>query len=243
MYWAMAISRPPPISSAVAVPEDSTASVQWSIEPRLKRGSTQRIRHTVWYGSLVSAARDRWLTEGLAVLEAEGAAGVRIDRLAARLGLSKGSFHHHFDGAGGFKRELLAHFERLSIGALDTAIHDAGTPEDARGILANLIELIRPGGGSVYRPRLDLAVRAWSTWDPDVRAVQARIDEARLSALQRVWRPHTKSDEEARVAALLPYLIAVGATVVVPTVEAEELRSVYQILLPLVPEGTVEAAD
>lgn len=190
----------------------------------------------------MSAARDRWLNEGLDVLEAEGASGVRIDRIAARLGLSKGSFHHHFDGADGFKRELLARFEWLTIKALDAAIDDAGAPGDARGILAHLTELIQ-AGGSLYRPQLDIAVRAWSSWDPDVRAVQTRIDEARLSALQQVWRPHTRDDREARAAALLPYLIAVGATVVVPPVDADELRRVYEMLLPLVPERPARPVD
>ncbi|MHA6668383.1 TetR/AcrR family transcriptional regulator [Homoserinimonas sp. A447] len=183
----------------------------------------------------MSDARDRWLDEGLTVLEADGAAGVRIDRIAARLGLSKGSFHHHFQGADGFKRDLLAHFERLTIETLESAISEAGDPGDARGILSHLTELVRPSSG-FYRPRLEVAVRAWATWDAEVGAVQARIDAARLGALQRVWRPHVDSDDAARAAALLPYLIGVGATVIVPPVEAQELQDVYRILLPLVPE-------
>ena len=55
------------------------------------------------------------------MLAAEGAAGVRIDRIAARLGLSKGSFHHHFAGADGYKRDLLAHYEALSVDAVESA--------------------------------------------------------------------------------------------------------------------------
>jgi AcrR family transcriptional regulator len=183
-------------------------------------------------------ARDRWLNEGLDVLESEGAAGIRIDRIAARLGLSKGSFHHHFDGADGFKRDLLAHFEQHAIATLETAIGDGGAPGDARAILSHLTDLLHPGSG-FYRPKLEVAVRAWATWDAEVGAVQARIDAARLAALQRVWRPHVDSDEAARAAALLPYLIAVGASVV-PAVEAEALQDVYRILLPLVPDTSVE---
>lgn len=184
----------------------------------------------------MSKARDRWLNEGLDVLESDGAAGVRIDRIAARLGLSKGSFHHHFDGADGFKRDLLAHFEELTIATLEGAIHDAGAPGDARAILTHLTELVQPSSG-FYRPKLDVAVRAWATWDAEVGAVQARIDAARLEALQRVWRPHVDSDNAARVSALLPYLIGVGATVTVPPIGAQELQDVYRILLPLVPPG------
>lgn len=191
----------------------------------------------------MSDARDRWLDEGLRVLAEEGATGLRIDRIAARLGLSKGSFHHHFDGADGYKRDLLEHFERLSIQLLDRAIADAGHPRDARAVLGHLTALIEPHGVGLYRPELDVAVRAWSISDAAVRAVQERIDQARLAALQRVWRPHVATDEEARTAALLPYLVAVGATVVTPQVDSAELRKLFELLLPLIPEGASTAAE
>ncbi|MCK0173476.1 TetR/AcrR family transcriptional regulator [Mycolicibacterium sp. F2034L] len=181
--------------------------------------------------------RQRWLDAGLTALEEEGAAGVRIDRIAARLGLSKGSFHHHFDGADGYKRELLSHFEALSTGALEQAIDGVGPPGDARAVLSALTAAIGAGRPDLYRPKLEVAVRAWATSDPEVQAVQSRIDAARLAALQRVWRPHTDDDAQARTAALLPYLVALGASVLEPPVSAEELNRVYELLLPLVPNS------
>ena len=184
----------------------------------------------------MSEARDRWLDEGLRVLAEDGPGGLRIDRIAARLGLSKGSFHHHFNGAEGYKRDLLEHFERLSIDLLDRAITEADQAGDARAILGRLTELIEPRSTGLYRPELDVAVRAWSISDPAVRSVQARIDQTRLAALQRVWRPHVRTDAEARAAAMLPYLLAVGATVVTPPVGPEELRRLFELLLPLIPE-------
>lgn len=169
------------------------------------------------------------------MLATDGAAGVRIDRVAARLGLSKGSFHHHFPGAEGYKRDLLAYIERLSIEALDRAIAEVDAAEDARAVLGRLTELVGTRGEGLYQPELEVAVRAWSASDPEVRAAQARIDAARLAALQRIWRPRVATDAEARTAALLPYLVAVGATAVMPPVEAEELEAVFALLLPLVP--------
>ena len=35
---------------------------------------------------------------------------------------------------------------------------------------------------------------------------------------------------------MLPYLLAVGATVVTPPVGPEELRRLFELLLPLIPE-------
>ena len=175
------------------------------------------------------------MDEGLRVLAAEGAPGVRIDRIAARLGLSKGSFHHHFAGADGYKRDLLAHYEALSVDALESAIAGVGDDASTRDVLGALTAMIRVDDAGLYRPELDVAVRAWSTTDPDVRAVQQRIDTTRIDALARVWSRTVPDAAEARRAALLPYLLAVGAAVVVPPVEVDDLRRLYELLLPLVP--------
>jgi len=176
------------------------------------------------------------LDEGLRVLAAEGAPGVRIDRIAARLGLSKGSFHHHFAGADGYKRDLLAHYESLSVDALESAIAGVGDDASTRDVLGALTAMIRVDDAGLYRPELDVAVRAWSTTDPDVRAVQQRIDTTRIDALARVWSRAAPDAAEARRSALLPYLVAVGAAVVVPPVGVDDLRRLYELLLPLVPE-------
>ena len=175
------------------------------------------------------------MDEGLRVLAAEGAPGVRIDRIAARLGLSKGSFHHHFAGADGYKRDLLAHYEALSVDALKSAIAGVGDDASTRDVLGALTAMIRVDDAGLYRPELDVAVRAWSTTDPDVRAVQQRIDTTRIDALARVWSRAAPDATEARRSALLPYLLAVGAAVVVPPVEVDDLRRLYELLLPLVP--------
>jgi AcrR family transcriptional regulator len=189
----------------------------------------------------MSETRERWLDEGLQILSEEGAAGVRIDRIAARLGLSKGSFHHHFRGATGYKLDLLAHFERRRIGAIESAIAEAGTSADAHTVLAGLTTLVRPGETGLYHPNLDVAMRAWSTWDPEVREAQARIDAAVIAALQTVWGRAVAADDDARIAAMLPYLLAVGASVVVPAVSPAELRRMYELLLPLVPSEAEQA--
>lgn len=184
----------------------------------------------------MSEARDRWLDEGVRVLGDEGFTGVRIDRLAARLGLSKGSFHHHFAGADDFKRELLAHVERLSIDALERAISSAPPSSDAREILGRLTDAVDAPAVGLYRPELDVALRAWALCDAEARATLARIDEVRLTALERVWRPEVGSDAEARTAALVPYLLSVGAAVVSPPLSGPQLKAVFELILPLVPE-------
>ncbi|KAA9158988.1 TetR/AcrR family transcriptional regulator [Microbacterium lushaniae] len=221
----------------IASPGDVDGGWQWMYDRR-RCGSLPC--RTGWYGRPMSAARDRWLDEGLRVLAEEGAAGLRIDRVAARIGLSKGSFHHHFDGAEAYQHAVLECFERLCIDALNDAIAgqgEAGADLAPREILARLTALIQPHDGGLYRPRLEVAVRAWATTDAEARTVQARVDEARVRALQNVWRPLVDSDDRAHAAALLPYLVAVGGAMAMPPIDAEELKGLFELLLPLVPDA------
>lgn len=123
----------------------------------------------------MSRARDRWLTAGVEALAEEGANGVRIDRLAARLRLSKGSFHHHFGGADDFKRVLLDHVEGLLTYALQAVVAAPVPTVGGRETLARLTSLLTDADGGLYRPELEVALRAWALTDPDAaRAVEHR---------------------------------------------------------------------
>lgn len=185
--------------------------------------------------------RTRWIEAGLEALAEEGPTGVKIDRLAARLEITKGSFHHHFAGASGYKTALLVYYEEQTRSALVdamTARRDDGT----RATLAWLTELATSGRGELRRPHLDAAMRAWAKSDAEVRETQARIDAAAIDALQTAWRPLVGSDGEARAAALVPYLVSLGAGAAVPPVSGDELRAVYELLLGLVPRAESDAA-
>ena len=174
-----------------------------------------------------------WLETGLAAVVAEGPNGLRIDRLCRRLGVSKGSFHHHFAGTGDFKRSLLAAYEDLVVKALDQAIDQtkAATPQAA---LAGLTAAIT-GTPGLYRPELEVAMRAWAFSDAEVRAVQERVDRQRLASLRRIWSKIVDDPAEAHTASLLPYLVGIGASLVQPPIPPDQLRRVYELLLELVP--------
>jgi AcrR family transcriptional regulator len=182
----------------------------------------------------VMPSRSDWLEAGLASLGKEGPNGIRIDRLCRQLHVSKGSFHHHFAGAADFKQALLAAYEARMVEALDQAIRQtaAATPKDA---LAGLTASIANKDG-FYRPDLEVAMRAWAFSDPEVRDVQQRVDERRLESLQSIWSQIVDDPTAAYTAALLPYLVGIGASLIQPPTPADQLRRVYELLLSAVPE-------
>jgi AcrR family transcriptional regulator len=184
------------------------------------------------------ATRSDWLQTGLAAVVEDGPNGLRIDRLCQRLGVSKGSFHHHFAGAADFKRSLLAAYEDLVVKALDQAIDqtEAATPQAA---LAGLTAAIT-GTPGFYRPELEVAMRAWAFSDTEVRAVQERVDRQRLESLYGIWSKILDDPAQANTAALLPYLVGIGASLVQPPTPPDQLQRIYELLLGLVPGKSEE---
>jgi AcrR family transcriptional regulator len=177
--------------------------------------------------------RSDWLQAGLAAVADDGPDGLRIDRLCRRLGVSKGSFHHHFAGAGDFKRALLDAYETLVVEALNDAIKqtEAVTPQQS---LAGLTAAIT-STQSFYRPELEVSMRAWAFSDSQVRAVQERVDRRRLESLEGIWSRILDDPAAVHTAALLPYLVGIGASLVQPPTPPDQLRGVYELLLGLVP--------
>lgn len=183
----------------------------------------------------MASPRERWITEGLTVLAAEGAPAVRVDRIAHRLGLTKGSFHHHFQGADDYRRALLDRHEQDQMAELDRlAAEAADVPADV--VLAMLPTLVaRQIDNDLAR-----AVRAWAISDPSARKVQQRLDEARLTFLQNLWTRILGDANRAHIAALVPHLIAVGASVAQPRLTTTQLNSVYALLAALAPGVTAD---
>jgi AcrR family transcriptional regulator len=175
-----------------------------------------------------------WIQAGLSAVADEGPNGLRIDRLCQRLGVSKGSFHHHFAGAGDFKQALLTAYEALVVELLDQMIERTAT-DTPKAALADLTAAITSTEG-FYRPDLEVAMRAWAFSDPEVRAVQERVDTRRLVSLEGIWSRILDDPAAVRTAALLPYLVGIGASLVQPPTPPDQLRSVYELLLGLVPE-------
>ncbi|WP_084965011.1 TetR/AcrR family transcriptional regulator [Thermoactinospora rubra] len=178
------------------------------------------------------AGKRQWLEAGLRVLSDEGVPGLTIERLAGLLGLTKGSFYHHFKSMARYKTELLEHFAAEHTHRYITAAESAGTTARARldRLLALVLEDEDPG--------LEPAIRAWALQDDEVRAMQAQVDELRLDYLRRLWGEVGGEADSAAMASLL-YLVFVGSQHVIPPVPAAELRDIYDLALRLAPgEGS-----
>lgn len=171
-------------------------------------------------------SRDDWVAAGLDALAAGGERGIRVDPLAARLGVTKGSFHHHFRGAAELRLAVLDAHERTHlelVGTIESELHGM----DASDALDHLGALI----ARVPDDRLERAVRSWAAIDDEAAAVQARVDRARLEAIETLWR-QVVPEQHARTAALVPLLTLVGASATTVASRAD-LDAVLRMLAQL----------
>jgi AcrR family transcriptional regulator len=169
------------------------------------------------------ATKVDWLNAGLRLLADEGAPAVTIDRLTAELGLSKGSYYHHFQGVSGFRTALLEHFAALfTTRLIDTVEQQPDASAEAK--LSQLLELVLAGPDD---SKLEIAVRAWALQDGEARKAQERVDRARTQYLQTLCRGLESTLIDPDQLAELLYLILIGAEQVLPPVSSAKLRELY----------------
>ncbi|HEY4567991.1 MAG TPA: TetR/AcrR family transcriptional regulator [Kribbella sp.] len=174
-------------------------------------------------------SRVEWLDAGLELLAAEGAPAVTIERLTGQLGVTKGSYYHHFKSAAGFKTALLEYFETKFTTRLIDAVERTPDVEPAAK-LRRLLDLVLSDPDNAA---LEIAVRAWALQDAEVRAAQERVDRARTEYLKQLCRGLGAAVDPDRFAQLL-YLILIGAEQVLPPIGRNELRDIYATTLRLI---------
>jgi AcrR family transcriptional regulator len=155
-------------------------------------------------GRKAERAASAWLQAASEALREGGVEAVRVEALARRLGVTKGSFYWHFADREALLAALLADWERRAGGRILARIEAASQAPRER--LALLLEtVVREGGGA-----LDPAIRAWSRTDHRAAACLARVDELRLVWLVQLFEALGYAGAEARTRARLSYLALIG---------------------------------
>jgi AcrR family transcriptional regulator len=166
-----------------------------------------------------------WLMEGAKALAEQGASALTIDGLTARLGITKGSFYHHFGSLQGYIDALLDFYE--SEGTLNVIAATDAEP-DARAKLRRLLEI------TTEEPlHLEVAFRAWALQNAQAREVQARIDAQRIAYLIDLCAGIVPDTAHAEPLAQLLYMIYVGGQQVIPPLEPDTVQRLYREALRL----------
>ncbi len=137
----------------------------------------------------------------------EGIAGVKVDRLANRLGVTRGGFYHNFSDREILLQTLLDHWE-----ATCSFLPEQPMANSVAGAAAWIDELVqrRLIDEDGYDHRFDMAVREWGRSDQRARWAVERADRSRLAALHRFFKTLGHSEADAQFRARIFYYHQIG---------------------------------
>lgn len=147
-------------------------------------------------------SRTDWLEQGLHLLSTAGPQHLKIDTLCKALGVTKGSFYHHFEHQAEFVRALLEHWKSTYTQQLIEAVAGIDDPHVRSQRLSQLVYL------KDMRP--EVAMRAWASSHADVATTVREVDELRIEYLVALSRRMGAHDEQARLLARMAYAQLVG---------------------------------
>lgn len=149
--------------------------------------------------------RESWVAAARAALITGGIGAVKVERLAATLGVTTGSFYWHFKG----RRELLAALQKdwatTNMEGMANAVRGAAT---AHAQFDAFIEVWVNERG--YSPAYDSAMRDWARMSKEVEAAVIKMDRSRIQLLKGIFRGLGYDDDRAEVRARIMYFHQVG---------------------------------
>lgn len=153
-----------------------------------------------------SLGREAWISLALDVLAKDGIEGVRVELLARKLGITKGSFYHHFSNRDDLHAAMLEHWRRHNV---IEVIADLKRTPDPRERFHRLLRL--PFDDMRADPGLEFSVRQWARSDARALAALQEVDTLRLGFLRGVMTLCGVPSGEARARAVLTLALLRGA--------------------------------
>ena len=164
--------------------------------------------------------KEDWFKVGFVLLSEAGEAGLTIGALITRLGVTKGSFYHHFKSRAAYSEALLDFWEQEMTQEVINQSNIESTPKER---IKRLTSLTISGGN----PQLEVAIRAWALRDSSVRAYQERIDQKRMDYCILLSEGTTRTKSEAQMLGELFFTVFVGAQQTIPAIRGERLAKLY----------------
>jgi AcrR family transcriptional regulator len=165
-----------------------------------------RDRKSGMAGRTPKVTAETWIDTARRSLIEDGIAAVKVDRLASRLGVTRGGFYHNFKDREELLAQLLVHWE-ATCRFLPEEV--PGTkPAEAADWIDRMIERLIEADGYDYQ--FDLAVREWARSDQRAAWAIERADRQRLNILRRAFEAIGYSEDEATIRARVFYYHQIG---------------------------------
>lgn len=154
--------------------------------------------------------RRAWIAAAFAELAAHGWDGVRVEPIAATLGVTKGSFYWHFADRDAL---FAAMFTRWAEGRVRAIRHETEDDADPRALLYRLIDLYARGPNA-QGLSIELSIRSLARSDSRAADAVAMVDGERLSRVGALFSKLGSTRAEAEAKAFLFYAFVFGQSLI-----------------------------
>lgn len=161
-----------------------------------------------------SLSRADWCQKALEWLVAEGSEGLKVSRIADALGVTYGSFYHHFQSADQFQQQILVYWHKEIIVRIAQE-HLATSEPSLESLMATLAER--------GYPRYDAAIRLWAESYPPARKAINKADAYRARMMARMFEKRGFSAQEAKARGRLMITVGIGRLVAGDQTSGDEL--------------------
>jgi AcrR family transcriptional regulator len=160
----------------------------------------------------VQLDRGAWIAAATDILAEDGLAGLRVELLAKRLKVTKGSFYWHFKDRSDLLQSVL---EAWKDGRIRDIVKQ--TRAEPGGELDQLHHIIDIYSASPSRRGMliELVVREWAQRDPAAAAIVGEVDGQRLLHARQLFLALGMSAQEAASRSLLLYAYVFGSSLMI----------------------------
>jgi AcrR family transcriptional regulator len=144
-----------------------------------------------------------WIAAAIDQLAETGIDGLRVEVLAKRLGVTKGSFYWHFKDRDALLESLLDTWRRQATFAIIDRIERF--QDGAKQRLLRLIRRPFDRQRSKRGEEIELAIRLWGRQDTRAIAALREVDQLRLRYISSLYQEMGHSAESAEIRAAVAY--------------------------------------
>jgi len=170
-----------------------------------------------------------WIEAAMDMLAEGGVDAVRIDPLAKRLGVTRGSFYWHFKDRDALHQAMLKQWRKGASYAVGARIDSQTSAPDER--LRQNLALPKSSPRSKRAAAIELAIRLWARRDKDAARAVAHIDHVRLNYYAKLYVETGLTQEQARERAFLFYAALMGRAFIVTDADIDVSDRLAKMLL------------
>lgn len=159
--------------------------------------------------------RDAWLRKALEVLFALGIGQVKVEVLARKLKLTKGSFYWHFKNRDDLLRSMVDWWREQQMSFIARLTEQQ--IDDPAGQIHAVIDFTQHTDDA----RRDIAMREFARFNKWAAQAVAMVDQQRVDYLEQLFRAAGFADQEALLRARALYFYQVGEYTTSLTIEPE----------------------